>query len=108
MLEKLCISSLLGEIKCYPNKVRRNKYCNSTFIVEALRRFSHIKKSLSHYYIFCFIFYYLLIAYAPILYLHQRGELIMNFPKQWYQVLVFVYKMEGVILGMKVIRDRSK
>ena len=36
MLERLCISSFLYEIKCYPHKVRINKYCNHTFIVETL------------------------------------------------------------------------
>ena len=30
MLERLCISSFLGEIKC----VREIKFCNPTFIVE--------------------------------------------------------------------------
>jgi len=74
MLERLCIPSLLGEIKCYPH-TERNKYYNSTFIVETFSGLGpvgytsqveeHIKNSMCHYSI-CSIIYYLLITSASV------------------------------------------
>jgi len=95
MLERCSISSLLDEIECYLHRVRRNKYCNPTFIVEkfsGLRPMgftSQVREGFPTLKIICLIILFVIfsiICLLPpkvfILYLYQRGKINSEFSQQ--------------------------
>jgi len=77
MLERHCISFLLGEIKYYPNRVRET---NIVILVDFTSQVEEVfqceKISMSLFYLTLFSFICLLLPQVSISYLHQR---IINF-----------------------------